>query len=212
MDCSPPASSVHGLLQARILEWVAICFPRGSSQPRHQIQVSCTAGRFFTVWSETNTPLSINYTSIRASLVAQMIKNPPTMQDTWVQSLGWEDPLEEGMATYSHILAWRIPMDREVWWATVFVISESDTTERLSTAHVYFYFHHIVVVFDYCWDGGDFLQYFFTDYTYNLFQDMLLIHRLAFIHPIMWMLYLIKTLTLSGNSFKYIFHGLFHFS
>ena len=54
------------------------------------------------------------------------------------------------MATHSHILAWRIPMDREVWWATVFVISESDTTERLSTAHVGFYFHHIVIVFDYC--------------------------------------------------------------
>ena len=89
------------------------------------------------------------------SLVAQMVKNLPTMLETWVRSLGWEDPLEEGMATYSHILAWRIPMDREVWWATVFGISESDTKERLSTAHVYFYFHHIV--FDYCWDGGDFL-------------------------------------------------------
>ena len=44
-----------------------------------------------------------------ASLVAQMVKNPPTMQDTWVQSPGWEDPLEEGMATHSNILAWRIP-------------------------------------------------------------------------------------------------------
>ena len=47
-----------------------------------------------------------------ASLVAQLVKNPPTMQKTWVQSLGWEDPLEEGMATHSSILAWRIPMDR----------------------------------------------------------------------------------------------------
>ena len=44
-----------------------------------------------------------------ASLVAQMVKNPPTMQDTWVQSPGWEDSLEEGMATHSNILAWRIP-------------------------------------------------------------------------------------------------------
>ena len=45
-------------------------------------------------------------------LVAQMVKNPPAMWETWVQSLGWEDPLEEGMATHSSILAWRIPMDR----------------------------------------------------------------------------------------------------
>ena len=44
-----------------------------------------------------------------ASLMAQLVKNPPSMQDTWVQSLGWEDPLEKGMATYSSILAWRIP-------------------------------------------------------------------------------------------------------
>ena len=47
-DCSPPGSSVHEIFQARILEWVAIFFSRGSSQPRDQTQVSCTAGRFFT--------------------------------------------------------------------------------------------------------------------------------------------------------------------
>ena len=45
------------------------------------------------------------------------------------RSLGWEDPLEEGMAAHSSILAWRIPMDREAWWATVHGVSESDTTE-----------------------------------------------------------------------------------
>jgi len=49
MDCSPPGSSVHGILQARILEWVAIPFSRGSSQPRDRTQVSHTAGRFFTI-------------------------------------------------------------------------------------------------------------------------------------------------------------------
>ena len=43
-----------------------------------------------------------------ASLVAQIVKNPPAMWETWVRSLGWEDPLEEGMATHSSILAWRI--------------------------------------------------------------------------------------------------------
>ena len=45
-------------------------------------------------------------------LVAQLVKNLPVMRETWVQSLGWEDPLEEGMVTHSSILAWRIPMDR----------------------------------------------------------------------------------------------------
>ena len=53
-----------------------------------------------------------------ASLVALIVKNLPAMKETWVRSLGWEDPLEEGMATYSSILVWRIPMDRGVWWAT----------------------------------------------------------------------------------------------
>ena len=48
-----------------------------------------------------------------ASLVAQTGRNPPTMQETWVQSLGQEDPLEEGMATHSNILAWRIPWTEE---------------------------------------------------------------------------------------------------
>ena len=45
--------------------------------------------------------------------MAQTVKNPPAMRETWVQSLGWEDPLEEGMATHSSILAWRIPWTEE---------------------------------------------------------------------------------------------------
>ena len=48
----------------------------------------------------------------RAPLVAQTLRNLPAMRETWVQPLGWEDPLEEGMETHSSILAWRIPMDR----------------------------------------------------------------------------------------------------
>ena len=44
-----------------------------------------------------------------APLVAQLVKNPPAIRETWVQSLGWEDPLEKGAATHSSILAWRIP-------------------------------------------------------------------------------------------------------
>ena len=48
-----------------------------------------------------------------ASLVAQTVKNLPSMWETWVQSLGWEDPLEKGMATYSSIIAWKIPWAEE---------------------------------------------------------------------------------------------------
>ena len=51
--------------------------------------------------------------ALRASLVTQLVKNPPAMQETLDRSLDWEDPLEEGMATHSSTLAWRIPMDRE---------------------------------------------------------------------------------------------------
>ena len=47
------------------------------------------------------------------------------MRETWVRSLGWEDPLEEGMATHYSILAWGIPMDREAWWAMVHVVAKS---------------------------------------------------------------------------------------
>ena len=59
-----------------------------------------------------------------ASLVAQLVKNPPTIQKTWVQPLGWEDPLEKGNATHSNILAWRIP------WTMSY--KDSGTTEWLS--------------------------------------------------------------------------------
>ena len=64
--------------------------------------------------------------------MALSIKNLPAMQETWVRSLGWEDPLEEDMTTHSSVLAWRISMDREAWQATVHRVS--NMTERLSTA------------------------------------------------------------------------------
>ena len=69
------------------------------------------------------------YEEKRASLVAQTVKNSPAMQETQVQSLGWEDPLEKGMATHSSSLAWRIPMDQSAWLATVHGVAESGTTE-----------------------------------------------------------------------------------
>ena len=70
-----------------------------------------------------------------ASLVAQRLKRLPLIRETWVRSLGWEDPLEKEMATHSSILAWRIPwtenlMDGEAWWATVHGAAKSRTWLR----------------------------------------------------------------------------------
>ena len=62
-----------------------------------------------------------------ASLVAQMVKNLPALWETWAQSLRWEDFLEEGMATHCSIPAWRIPMGRGFWWATVHGVAKSWT-------------------------------------------------------------------------------------
>ena len=64
---------------------------------------------------------------IWTSLVAQTVKNLPAMVETWVLTLGWEDPLEKGMATHAGILAWRIPMGRGGWWATVHEVTKSRT-------------------------------------------------------------------------------------
>ena len=56
-----------------------------------------------------------------------MVKNLPALQETWAQSLGWEDPLEEGMATHSSILVQRIATDKGAWWVTVHGVTKSQT-------------------------------------------------------------------------------------
>ena len=105
------------------MEWAAIPFTRGSSQPRDQTWVSCIAGTFFTISAcNTQDPGSIPglgrsvgkgigypFQYSWASLVAQLVKNLPAMWETWIQSLGWEVPLEKGTATHSSTQAWRIP-------------------------------------------------------------------------------------------------------
>ena len=78
MDCSPPGSSVHGNLQARILEWVANPFSRGSSRPSDWTCVSCIAGRFFTTWATREAPFShtVMYTSQCYSLNSSHLPFP----------------------------------------------------------------------------------------------------------------------------------------
>ena len=94
--CNPRDYTVHGILQARILEWAAFPFSRGSSQPRDQTQVSHIAGRFFTSWATKRIHLAMQET-----------------HELCIQSLGQEDTLEQVMATHSSIVAWKIPWPEE---------------------------------------------------------------------------------------------------
>ena len=89
-----PDSSVHAIFQARILEWVAVSYSRGSFWPRHQTWVSCTSRILYLILYCTDAPgKRINH--ILTSLVAQTVKRLPTMWKTRVQSLGREDPLKK---------------------------------------------------------------------------------------------------------------------
>ena len=134
MDCGLPAYCVHGILKARILDWVVISFSRGSSQPRNGSQVSCTVDRLFTNWATREVINSWVVVLIVdwSSLVAQTVKHLPTMQETQVQSWGQEDLLEKEVATHSSILAWKIPLMEEPGRLySLWGCKESDMTERL---------------------------------------------------------------------------------
>ena len=151
MDYSPPGSSVHGILQARILEWVAMPFSKGSSWPRswtHVFFVYCIGRRVLYHWAtrevlqeiwkwDRNVSVLSPTREYRTDCVkghrgidfkkdiedwdfpgGTVNKNPPVnaihpCQEMQVQSLGWKDLLEKGMAIHSSILAWRIPWTEE---------------------------------------------------------------------------------------------------
>ena len=110
MDYSLPGSSIHGIFQARVLEWGAIA-----------ITTLCLS--FLICKMETVDGLIIEcrhkYKYInrtickKTSLVAQAVKRLSTMRETWVRSLGWEDPLEKEMAIHSSTIAWKIPWTEE---------------------------------------------------------------------------------------------------
>ena len=92
-----------------------------------------------------------------ASLVAQVVENLPAVWENWVRSLGWEDPLEEGMATHSNILAWRIPIVRGAWQATVHGVTKSRTwlsNEYFHSFHIEPHREILSVLFGaLCWNG-----------------------------------------------------------
>ena len=70
--------------------------------------------------------------------MAQTIKNPPAVQETWVRSLGWEDPLEKGMTTHFSTLAWRVPRTQEPEGYSPWGHKELDTTDRLTLSSFFF--------------------------------------------------------------------------
>ena len=125
VDCSLPGSSFHGILQARILEWVTIPFSRGSSQFKDWTQVSCIAGGFLPSesWGKPKYLKWVAYPFFRRSSWPSIWArvsciegrfftswaNLPAVQETGVWSLGREDPLEKEMANHSSILACKIP-------------------------------------------------------------------------------------------------------
>ena len=117
-------SSIHGILQARMLEWVALCPPPGELPDpgiKPMSHVSCTGRWVLHPQQPPPPPLSLSLSlyiyrerhTHRPSLVAQMVKNLLVMQETRVQSLGWNDALEKDMAIHSRTLAWRIPWTEE---------------------------------------------------------------------------------------------------
>ena len=133
MDCSLPGFSVHGIFQARVPEWgdpdsipglgkphgEGIGYPLQYSWASLLAQMVKNRPAMREIWIQSpglgRSPgegIGYPFQYSWASLLAQMVKNLPAMRETWVCFLGWEDPLEQGMATHSSILAWRIPMDR----------------------------------------------------------------------------------------------------
>ena len=117
-----------------ILAW-RICMDRGAWRATvHRVTKSRTLLSDYAATAERagqhEVPLVLELlpqTFVSAALVAQTVKNLPAMQETWVRFLGWEDPLEEGMATHSSILAWRICINRGNWQAMVHGVTKSWT-------------------------------------------------------------------------------------
>ena len=112
---------------ARVCVYVCLYSFLGSSAGK---EPSCNAGDPASIPGSGSSPregIGYPFQYSWASLVAQTVKNPLVMPETWVQSRGWEDPPEDSMATHSNILAWRIPMARRAWQATVHGVTRSQT-------------------------------------------------------------------------------------
>ena len=150
MDCSPPGSSVHGILQARMLEWVSIYFSRGPSRPRNQTLVSCIAGRFFTNWarSATSSPCPILKTGIPLAScrwreqgspwggrqTGEVSLHTPALSSavpTWVGKILWR----RGWQPIPVFLPGEFCGQNSLVGCSPWSRKESDTTERLTHTH-----------------------------------------------------------------------------
>ena len=120
MDCSLSGSSVHGIFQARVLEWIAISFSRGSSWPRNWTQVSRIAGRHFTIWATREAHNRKAY----APLILHLLLVELSYR-------GLNTKTEKAMAPHSSTLAWKIPRMEEPVGCSPWARKESDMTERL---------------------------------------------------------------------------------
>ena len=131
--CDPKDYTVHGILQARILEWVAFPFSRGSSQPRDPTQVTCIAGGFFTRWA-TREVLCVHHTHTHTHTyrLPRWLSGKEFTKAREMGSIpGWGRSPGEEMATHYRILA---------WWATVHGLTISQTWLS-NWAHIHTYTH-----------------------------------------------------------------------
>ena len=127
--CDPMDHTDHVILQARILEWVAVPFSRGSSQPKDRTQVSCITGRFFTSWA-TREAKGVWGAYENAFQVLLEVKNPPanagdTRDMASVLGLGRSPGGGHGNPLQYSCL--ENPLDRGAWWATVHTVARSRT-------------------------------------------------------------------------------------
>ena len=123
VDCSPPGSSVHGIFQARVSEWVAISFFRGSSRPRDQAWVSRIADRRFTIWATRDvSDLLVNICIVGSGLPRWCQWTPAAsagdLRDTG-SIPGSERSPGEGHGNPLQYSCLENPLDRGAWWATV---------------------------------------------------------------------------------------------
>ena len=136
MDCSLSGSSIRGILQARILEWVAISFSRGSSQPRDWTRVSLIAGRCFTIWTAREAPSSRErHTYVQKSIPKILFGHAggssgkeSACQCKKLKRYEFdlrEDCLKEKNGNPLQYSCLKNPMDRGAWWATVHGVSQS---------------------------------------------------------------------------------------